>query len=92
MIETAGGSKDIAWVDYKTSQQSQASCAGKCDDLFHLGLCLCTDPLCSSLKVKSSQNCTSKFFYSVFLISVFLGGCYKAKENPSELRLMHGTS
>lgn len=39
MIETVGGSKDTAWFDYKTSQQSQASCAGKCDDLFNFGLC-----------------------------------------------------
>lgn len=86
-----GGSKDTAWVDYKASQQSQASCAGKCDDLFHLGLCLCTDPLCSGLKVKGSQNHAFRFYNSVFRISAFQGRCYKAKKNPSKLRLMHST-
>lgn len=86
-----GGSKGTAWVDYKTSQESQASCAGKCDDLFHLGLCLCTDPLCSGQKVESSQNHAFRFFNSVFSIGAFQGRCYKAKESPSELRFMHGT-
>lgn len=62
------GSKDTAWIDYKTSQQSQALGTGYCNDLFHLGHCVCTDPLCSRLEVKGVQTHAFRFFSSVSVL------------------------
>lgn len=93
------GSEDLAWIDYKTSQQSQASCIGKHDSLFQLGHCFCTDLLCPGLGVNDAQKCGFCFFVFLWtvlavyicLFYILLEGRNKTKENPSDLRLMHST-